>query len=248
MKTIPVSLALAGLLLPGLVLADPGEARRPGRLDEARRGVPGAAPMHEGWRVADKDRDGKISRTEFEAMPRIERLPEDKREQLFDRLDKNQDGFISPVERGDGRSGPRGRDSRPIQRLSDLDADRSGGIDFEEFKKGVLFRKLAPERQEEMFRRLDTNGDGQLTPQDQPKPPRRDEGRGWGLRHLLAQEEVERLALEDLAKIGPFAKLSPEELKERFERWDRNRDGLLDARDVPPPAPDRDARPRRLGE
>jgi len=238
MKTITLSLAVAGLLLPGFVFANPDGGPRPGRQEEGRKG---GAALRDGWKEADTDGDGKISRAEFEAMPRIQGLPEEKREHLFARLDKDGDGFISAEERGGGMSGPRGREN-PIQRLADLDTDGSGGISFEEFKAGAFFKKLPLEKQKEMFARLDTDGDGQLTPKDRPQPHRRYEGRGWGLRQILSHEKVESLTFEDFSKIGPFKDLAPEELKERFDRMDRNKDGKLDAEDLPSPPSERGGR------
>jgi Ca2+-binding EF-hand superfamily protein len=244
MKTITLSCAVAGLLLPGIVFAAPQDGPRHGRQDEGRKG---GAAMRDGWKEADVDGDGKISRAEFQAMPRIQGLPEEKRENLFSRLDKDGDGFISSEERGGGMAGPRGREN-PIQRLSDLDTDRSGGISIEEFRAGAVFKKLPAEKQDEMFKRLDTDGDGQLTPKDRPQPHWRNDGRGGGLRQFLNQAKVESLTFDEFSKMGQFKDLAPAELKERFDRMDRNRDGKLDSADLPSPPPERGGRPGPAGK
>ncbi|MEQ1519253.1 MAG: EF-hand domain-containing protein [Usitatibacteraceae bacterium] len=46
--------------------------------------------MHERMKAADKDGDGKISRTEAAAMPRLNKH--------FDEIDANKDGFITKDE------------------------------------------------------------------------------------------------------------------------------------------------------
>ena len=49
-----------------------------------------AHKMHERFKVADKDGDGKISRAEAVALPRIAKQ--------FDEIDTNKDGFITKEE------------------------------------------------------------------------------------------------------------------------------------------------------
>ena len=49
-----------------------------------------AAKMHERIKAADKDGDGKISRAEAVALPRIAKH--------FDEIDTNKDGFITKEE------------------------------------------------------------------------------------------------------------------------------------------------------
>ena len=46
--------------------------------------------MHERFKAADKDGDGKISRAEAVALPRIAKQ--------FDEIDTNKDGFITTEE------------------------------------------------------------------------------------------------------------------------------------------------------
>ncbi len=177
MKTILVSLILATALTPAAVRAQArdGSDGKPGPRDGDGRRPPPGKVFADAWKGADTDGDGFISLAEFEAMPRLKNLPEEKRANLFKRLDKNGDGKLSREELG--RMGGRPQDQgRPMQRLWELDKDRSGGVSFEEFKAGEIFGKLPPEKLLEVFRRLDTNGDGMISPQDRPVHPFRPNG------------------------------------------------------------------------
>jgi Ca2+-binding EF-hand superfamily protein len=256
MKTIPVSLILAGLLAPLCVNAQSpeGSSPPPGRDGPGKRQP--HRPFMEAWKKADKDGDGFLSRGEFDAMPRIQSLPEDKRQRLFERLDNNKDGKLAHGElsRHDRQpDGPR----PPLRRLAELDADKSGGVSFEEFKTGPLFQKLPAGRQTEIFRRLDTDGDGVITPKDKPEPPMRPDrgprpGRGEGPPPGGPRPEASRMNPErmlqqldkdgdgavtfDEFRAGPQAeRLSEDEQEDRFEALDRNKDLKLTPEDFPPP-------------
>jgi len=252
MKAISVSLLLTGLLMPALSYAQP-EPPEMGP-EGGKRGPHGGGPDR-GWKQADKDSDGKISREEFEAMPRIQNLPAERREAIFKRLDKNEDGFLDPKEFGP--MGKRREGGPPMKRIWELDTDKSGGVSIEEFRLGEIFKKLPPEKLEEIFRRLDTDGDGQITPKDRPEPPPRrgPEGRpggpgkpGGGPRQMIRDFDTDNdgaLTFEEFRKAPPIAGLGEDEQEDRFESLDRNQDHKLDAEDFPPPpkpvAPDEDA-------
>ena len=170
MKTIPVSLILTGLLSPLSALAQAPDSRPapgPGPRD-------GHRPFVEAWKKADKDGNGSISREEFDAMPRIQNIPEDKRPRLFARLDKNQDGSLDRRELQGPGNPPQGPRPAPMRRLWELDTDKSGGVSMDEFKVGKMAEKLPAERLNQIFQRLDSDGDGQITPKDRPEPPHRD--------------------------------------------------------------------------
>ena len=243
MKTIPVSFLAAGMLLPVVCLAqaplNPPENRK-----EGKHG--GDRSFYEAWKLADANHDESISKEEFDMMPRLQKLPEEKREMLFSRMDKDSDGKVSREELAKMGKSHDGKPDPPAQRLWELDADKSGGISLEEFKVGPLFKKLSPEKQQKVFARLDTDSDGVITPKDKPEPPpRRPEGkprpengeRPEPINRKLDVNGDGSLSFDEF-RAGPAMKnLSEDEQEDRFERLDRNGDQKLSPEDFPPPPP-----------
>ena len=259
MKTIPVSFLVAGMLLPAVCLAQPSEPPKRSPNDEKgeRRGP--SRPFVEAWKLADTDKDGFISKAEFNAMPRIMNLPEEKRENLFKRLDKDADGRLSRDELapfGKSHDGP----DQPMKRLWQLDSDKSGGISFEEFKAGQLFMKLPPAKQEAVFRRLDTDGDGVITPKDRPEPrfkhpnhqegKRPDDGTESGqINRKLDLDGDGALSFEEFRNGPAVRNLTEDEQEDRFELIDRNGDHKISPEDFPPRPPrDEPAAPPAAGD
>jgi Ca2+-binding EF-hand superfamily protein len=247
MKTIPVSLIVAGLLTPVLLKAQSpdgpqGNAGRDGEAWKTRQ-----REFVKAWKAADKDADGFISREEFDAMPRIGNLPEDKRPMVFERLDKNADGKLGRDElKWTGRP-----DEGQRPRLAEQDADKSGGVSLEEFKTGPTFQKLSPEKQAEIFQRLDSDHDGQITPKDRPQPPFKPDGKkphphhGSGKsggqqdpRRMIRQldrNDDEALSFEEFRAGQMVRDLSEDEQEDRFEAMDKNNDQKLTPEDFPSP-------------
>ncbi|RYD23427.1 MAG: hypothetical protein EOP88_04265 [Verrucomicrobiaceae bacterium] len=251
MKTIPVSFLLAGMLLPAVCLAQPPEppgAPSPGKKE---RHEDGKRPFSEAWKAADKDGDGFISASEFAAMPRIENLPEEKRNNIFKRLDKNEDGKLGQDELS--RMGGKGHDKHePMKRLWELDADKSGGISFEEFKAGQVFQKLPPEKQQAIFKRIDTDGDGLITPKDRPERPKKGDGdRERGPEKMNRKLDTNgdgALSFEEF-RAGPSVKdLTEDQQEDRFELLDRNKDLKISPEDFPPPRPKEKKEPKGEAE
>ncbi|GAA5131687.1 hypothetical protein GCM10023212_43290 [Luteolibacter yonseiensis] len=230
--------------MPVLCLAQPPEQEKtpPG---EGKGRPPGPRPpFAETWKAADKDNDGFLSTAEFAAMPRIVNIPEEKRANIFKRLDKDGDGKLSREELG--RFGkPHDKGDHPAKRFWELDSDKSGGISLEEFKAGEVFKKLPPEKQDTVFRRLDTDGDGVITPKDKPEPPFRGPKKD-GDRPEKPPEQINRkldtngdgsLSFEEF-RLGPAVKnLTEDQQEERFELLDRNNDLKISTEDFPPPPP-----------
>ena len=93
---------------------------------------------------ADKDGDGKLSKEEAAAMPRLAKQ--------FDQIDANKDGFISKDEMHAMRAKHDG------ERVARADTDRDGSISRAEADR---FPKL-----KENFDKLDSNKDGVLSKEE----------------------------------------------------------------------------------
>lgn len=81
-----ISAAVITVLLSASIGATAAFAQTPVEPPKGERGH----HMHERMKAADKDGDGKISRAEAEAMPRLAKH--------FDEIDTNKDGFITKEE------------------------------------------------------------------------------------------------------------------------------------------------------
>lgn len=194
--------------------------------------------FHAMWEKHDADGDGFLSIAEFKSMPRIARLPEDKQRQLFNRFDKNKDGKISREELRDMRHARvQNRPTHGMRRLMELDVDGSGGVSLEEFRVAEFLANLPPERIEALFRRLDTDGDGQITPKDRPEfSPmfRRGEG-GHGERsapyrrffNRLDADQSGSIDIDEFRKARGIASMDEEAKIALFDRLDVDGDQNL---------------------
>ena len=109
---------------------------------------------------------GPVNYEQFAQQPRVQRLNEDLRKKLFDRLDQNGDGILSkedsPRGRGDKSREDRQQRDRPL--LQDtLDADEDGNLSFTEFQSDPRHHELGEDEVEDRFEAIDTNNDGLLS-------------------------------------------------------------------------------------
>lgn len=134
----------------------PGELRRTG---ERHR----FAPPHDRRRPlfdrADADGDGRLSVAEFEAF-----LPDGGGER-FGNADRDADGYLTPEEL---RHSIRALSRRhAMQPFGDADTDGDGALSLAEIQA------VRPQITVERFTQIDRNGDGLITPDEQPRPMRR---------------------------------------------------------------------------
>ncbi len=130
-------------------------------------------PHHEGegemFGMLDKNNDKVITSEEFFAGPRMANMPQEQRDKLFARMDLDGDGKVTPEEIRKMRQESHEKHMREVR---ELDTDKSGGLSFEEMSLGKFFSQLPEEKRKQIFERMDTNGDGQITPEDKPQGPR----------------------------------------------------------------------------
>jgi Ca2+-binding EF-hand superfamily protein len=238
-------LSLASILLASLSAQEPMPAE-PTPTRPAQKGVareqkrPG-----DFWKKADANQDKIISRDEFLTLPRIAKLPAEKQEKLFSRLDKNANGSLEgpelrPSAPPQGAKGPDARGGmrgRIMPRIAELDVDQDRKISFEEFTKAPMVAKLPEDRQRKMFEQMDRNDDGFLSPDDgppqRPGPPR--DGRpqkgnvGPNVFERLDANKDQSLDFAEFQKFPPIASLGEDEQEDRFQKIDANTDAKIDA-------------------
>lgn len=162
----------------------------------------------------DTNMDGKIGADE---LPRAGRLTM--------KADRNGDGFIDAKELGSamfaGMSGAarRGRGGDPIQRLMQMDANKDGAIQKDEWKA-----------RPEMFARLDKNKDGELT-KAELESLARDMRRRGGWKNRASNALFRRM------DTNKDKRISPDEWTmnaEHFAKFDANGDGFITPDEVMP--------------
>ncbi len=116
-----------------------GSARRFQRLDANRDGAISFGELlnqrADQMQAIDRDKDGKVSRREFLARGPRDRVRLAQRVRLFERLDANRDGYITPLENGLALKSWFAR----------LDANRDGKLTQEEIELR-RFRRAPPLR------------------------------------------------------------------------------------------------------
>lgn len=182
---------------------------------------------------ADTNGDGMIDRAEAAKHPRLS--------QHFDRLDRNQDGRLSPEE----RKHHRGHGQRHRGGLERLDSDQDGRISRAEFDAAQSARATRHQgkpahgkwqRQPLDFQAIDGNRDGYIV---------RAEMRAHQER-MRPQREAQRkarfdaaFAKADINRDGQLSRLEVSEhmprLTSRFAWMDDNRDGQLSRNELQPP-------------
>jgi Ca2+-binding EF-hand superfamily protein len=151
--------------------------------------------------------------------------------ELFDRLDANKDGFITPDEAGGEEK------KRLFERLlRTVDKNKDGKLSREEFAEGIKTREEAPREERagiptlaQVLERFDKNGDGKLSKEEAPERMKENFDRLDANKDgVLDKEELGR----SLALFGGPAG-GQAFYEEMFKRQDANKDGKLTADEVP---------------
>lgn len=185
-----------------------------------RRERPGKGRPRDGFMGAyDRNRDGRVSFEEFGSVERAASLRQEGRRRLFDHLDKNKDGVITPGELPESVPKP----------VRDGDLDKDGKITLGEFRRNSRLRGIGEERIRSMFSRMDRNGDGVLTSKDfrrRPIPiPEHEEMK------KLDTDGDGALSFEEWRRSPRHKGVPTEELRRRFKTLDRNKDGKIDGKE-----------------
>lgn len=118
------------------------------------------------FRKHDQDGDGKISKSEFLTLPRIQKLNVKQQDAIFSRFDQDKNGDLS---REEIRKMHRARAEHRAERLRQLDMDSSGGLSYSEMSVDAVFSKLPDAKRREIYQRMDTDGNGEINALDKPR-------------------------------------------------------------------------------
>ncbi len=135
----------------------------------SREELKGMSPKHRRNPLAkaDLDKDGRISREEFASHGPFAEMSEERRELIFDRLDHDADGFLDREDdRKSGGKGGRGERRVPRFKMKGLDLDGSGFLSWDEFKDAPAVLTMPAEERRQIFQRLDTDKNGELSQQE----------------------------------------------------------------------------------
>jgi Ca2+-binding EF-hand superfamily protein len=143
-----------------------------------RRPQGGMPPLEQ----VDADKDGRIVFEEFVHLGFVTRLPEERRRALFERMDQDGDGALTPKDRPkgggppwqgkrDGKGGGHGPQGMDLIRELDKNGDRA--LDFDEFREAGFLKGKSEDEQEDRFEQMDRNDDLKLDAADFPPPGER---------------------------------------------------------------------------
>ncbi len=114
---------------------------------------------------ADTDQDGRISKKEFAVHAHFAKMPKERRDKTFARLDQNADGFL---DKEDGHLGkaPKWRRGDRLHlkiKLKSLDRDDNGSLSWEEFNRAPAVLEMPEEKRRKAFDKLDADKSGEVS-------------------------------------------------------------------------------------
>lgn len=130
----------------------------------------------------DADKDGRIVFSEFKNLGFVAKLPEERQQRMFNRMDRDGDGALTPKDRPDGpphhdgkwdgkKDGKGGRGGHPLELVRKLDQNGDGALSFEEFRQAGFLKDKSEDEQEDRFEEMDRNKDLKIDAADFPPPP-----------------------------------------------------------------------------
>ena len=143
----------------------------------------GMPPLEE----VDADKDGKIVFSEFKNLGFVAKLPEERQQKMFSRMDRDGDGALTPKDRPEGPphrdgkwdgkrdgkpdGGKGGRGGHSMELVRKLDQNGDGALNFEEFRQAGFLKDKSEDEQEDRFEEMDRNKDLKIDATDFPPPP-----------------------------------------------------------------------------
>ncbi|RYD66319.1 MAG: hypothetical protein EOP83_05365 [Verrucomicrobiaceae bacterium] len=149
-----------------------------------RRSQGGMQPLEE----VDADKDGRIVFSEFKNLGFVAKLPEERQQKIFNRMDRDGDGVLTAKDRPEGpphRDGKRdgkkdkdgkpdggkgGRGGHPMDIVRKLDQNDDGSLSFEEYRQAGFLKDKSEDEQEDRFEEMDRNKDLKIDAADFPPP------------------------------------------------------------------------------
>jgi Ca2+-binding EF-hand superfamily protein len=149
--------------------------------------------------------------------------------------DPKKDDAPAPAEKPDGdprRGGGPNKEAMEAQwKKADLDGD--GFLSEAEFALLPRISNLSEEKRSAIFHRLDKNGDGKISTEEmrqgRPRPP------VFPPFDQIDLNKDGQITFEEFQKVPFVARQSEERQHAMFDRMDRDKDGVLTAKDGPPP-------------
>ncbi len=183
------------------------------------------------FKQLDLDSNAKISREEFSKGKRASELPAEAQVKIFDRLDKNNDGFITTQEFKGASS------VWPKRYLTKADKDKNGRVSHDEFMATPPSSQADPKRLKKMFDRMDRNSDGFLDRKDQVSSGgrKRAPGEKWQPRMEFSKLDLNQdgaVSREEFQKHPGNQPIAEQERRQRFERIDEDENGKLSANEL----------------
>jgi len=114
-------------------------------------GGPGFPPIEK----LDVNKDRQVSFEEFSNSPKFKQMPPERVRRIFDRLDRNKDGFLNRkdhVKPDPGRRGKKGG-------VKGFDLDGDDRISRGEFRQSPMALSMPEEARMKLFKKLDKNSD-----------------------------------------------------------------------------------------